>query len=138
MRRMDVIVATIAATAAFLAPTTAALIQARDDLAPAPRESCIVLVDRVADLARDHPELAGVYGERGPSKLPPLASPRESEHCGDPELVLGNSLAGAPLVGHSHRDGSHRQTRPRCPHLPTAIVDRARSTRTRSYLNPGG
>jgi hypothetical protein len=51
-------------------------------------EACSVMVDRVADLTREHPQLAAIYAKQDQRGLPRLADPDEVDRCGDPIGLL--------------------------------------------------
>lgn len=86
--QVQITVATVAAAAAFLGPTSAAVVALlRKDPPPTPTP-CGLLVKQTLDLARKYPEAVKLYGQSRADRLPVLADKEEIIRCGDPRELL--------------------------------------------------
>jgi hypothetical protein len=87
--RGDLLIAIIAAVASLTAALTGGVFQLLDD--DSQPEACAVLVDRVADLVKEHPELARLYAS-DVSGLPRLTSGDENDRCGNVDSLVDRML----------------------------------------------
>jgi hypothetical protein len=93
--RLRITLATIAASAAVLAPCSAGAVDLLKGDPPPPPPDCELLVKRTLDLARQHPEFVVLYKDVSVSaKLPRLANEEEMSECGDPAEVLRHLSSG--------------------------------------------
>jgi hypothetical protein len=91
--QVQVVVASIAAAAAFLGPTAAAVVQLADGPDEDSPECSTELVAKMVDLASKHPDVAKLYADPAlATSLPRLANERERNECGGDAAVLLSRL----------------------------------------------